>query len=466
MPHEATDRLMAPGLRLAMWVKRLQQAGHQVVVGRALFEQVTLGAPAPSDATLKAHPAAPCEVRPLAPGDVNTLRQWVAAEPFDAVIANTDAMALLTARACLPVPLCVDYNGDPINEMQLQGWRAQNDAAILDAAHRMVPALLAGDAFTTCSAPHRHALLGQLGLVGRLNRFTAGHELVYHARSSWPLEFPAPPADAPPHQPLRGRLVPHDAFIVLWSGGYNNWADIDTLFKALHLLFDVEPRAHFVSTGGAIPGHGETVFEEFREWVEDSPQRQRFHFLGWVPTHHVPALYREADVALNLDVPSHEGELGSRHRALDWAAHGCVPVTTVQSELVRELVAAGAGVEVPMTDPPAVAEQLVRLALDPARRASIAQRGEDFARRWVEHAVDASFLEWVASPRRAPDLPPLAERPSLSIIRPDNPLASYAADAFPGRAVERHRADRGSRLYRHMEQLRDGLAKLRGRKRP
>ena len=43
-----------------------------------------------------------------------------------------------------------------------------------------------------------------------------------------------PAEETGPSDPIvRGRHVPEGAFIVLWSGGYNVWSDVDTLFAGL-----------------------------------------------------------------------------------------------------------------------------------------------------------------------------------------------------------------------------------------
>ena len=58
---------------------------------------------------------------------------------------------------------------------------------------------------------------------------------------------------------MRGRLVPEDAFVVLWSGGYNVWSDIETLLQGLEKAMDEQPSIHFLSTGGAISGHDDAT---------------------------------------------------------------------------------------------------------------------------------------------------------------------------------------------------------------
>jgi len=457
LPHEAEAMLCAPGLRVDFIARRLAEVGHHVTVGRALFEQVA-GGTAPSTAGSRdpASGTAPFPVIPFLPNDPGRLRAWFAEHPHDAVIACTDAMANLATLAKLPAPLMVDWFGDPLCERQLQGARAQHDASLLDGWRAMLPALLGADAFTVCCPEHRHLLLGQLSAVGRLNRWTAHRELIHYIRPAWSFAFPPPPPGEAPYPAIRGRVVPADAFVVLWSGGYNNWADIESLYPALEQLMEAVPEAHFVSTGGAIAGHAEGPFAEFMSWVEESPRRERFHFLGWVPTHAMPALYAEASVALNLDRPSVEGEVGTRNRLLDWARFGATPVTTPLCELARAMIGAGAAAPVAMNDPAGVAATLVELALDDARRGQLREKALTFVERWTAEALATSVLARAESPQAAPDLPAPAARPGCNIVMPNNDLARLHAEALLGGAVQRQREDNGSRLYRLYRAMRRG----------
>src|SRR4030042_1369409 len=80
------------------------------------------------------------------------------------------------------------------------------------------------------SESQRRAAIGELGAVGRLTAETCGYELV----SVIPCAH-VPPEEAPPRtdaragRVARGRIVPDDAFVVLWSGGFNVWSDVATL---------------------------------------------------------------------------------------------------------------------------------------------------------------------------------------------------------------------------------------------
>ena len=49
LPHESRDKLFAPGLRVDFIARKLAESGHDVTVGRALFETLSKGAPDPKE---------------------------------------------------------------------------------------------------------------------------------------------------------------------------------------------------------------------------------------------------------------------------------------------------------------------------------------------------------------------------------------------------------------------------------
>ena len=76
--------------------------------------------------------------------------------------------------------------------------------------------------------------------------------------------------EAKPHAPftstrkiIRGGLIPDDAFVIFYSGGYNTWTDVETLFAALDQLMADYPQMYFVSTGGKIEGHDDLTYSRF-----------------------------------------------------------------------------------------------------------------------------------------------------------------------------------------------------------
>jgi glycosyltransferase involved in cell wall biosynthesis len=449
----------------------LAAEGFKVTVGRALFEEAAGDSKAAAgQASQYSRQAAretkdlPFSVRKALVDDPELPRLWHMEVGFSCVIALTDPMARLAIDARLPVPLLVDYYGDPIAERQMQGMRAGSDEALLHGFQAILPALLGADRFSVCCPAQRHALLGQMSLVGRLNRFVAGAEPIDIVRPAWEFSFPAAPEDAGPI--IRGGdRAPEDTKLLLWAGGYNNWTDVDTLFAAVEQAMERVPALRFVSAGGEIPGHGQGVYQKLLDKIEQSPNRERWVMLGWTPASDMPRLYRECDLAVNLDAPCVEGEFGSRSRLIDWAGMGPAILTTTLCELAERLVAAEGAVGFPIGEPDALASAIVDLAEDADKRDALKTRAADFLETWRAEAFPASFLEWAANPQPAPDLPaPDRRREVPGLVRPDNALAEVFGDLPASDWLGEWRRDRGSRLYGYYRKTRGALGRLKGRR--
>jgi glycosyltransferase involved in cell wall biosynthesis len=300
----------------------------------------------------------------------------------------------------------------------------------------VLPALLRGDRFSTCSQAQRLALMGELGVCGRLNRWTDDSSLVSALPPAAILTEFAPP------QPgfLRGNRVPEGAFVVLWTGGYNTWADAETLFRALESAMERVPRMVFVSTGGAIGGHDEQTFRHFQQRVEASRFRERFVFAGWVETRDVPGFYLEADVAVNCDRQNTEGELGSRTRILEWVAARLPVLTTPVCELARDLTtrdlvggfAPGNAVE--------LADRLVHLSECPP---NVLRERAEHARAYLLAAYGpeeayAPLVRWAKNPQHAPDMRGESACAHTPFSIPDNPLARRRLQEWRAASSSKH----------------------------
>ncbi len=160
------------------------------------------------------------------------------------------------------------------------------------------------DMFSTVSMPQKYSLIGELGILGRLNRYTLNYDFI----QVMPICFDEEPFQ---HQKnaLRNVRVKADDFVIFWSGGYNTWTDAETLFRGLVKAMERNEKIKFVSTGGAIDRHDDITFAKFCDDVRQSKYQDRFIFLGWVPTADVPNFYLESDVGINIDRFSYEAML-------------------------------------------------------------------------------------------------------------------------------------------------------------
>ena len=411
IPPERPECLMAPGVRVWGMARELARAGHPVRLVTARFGGT-------AGATVEISRYDVCGETGLdqprlegprrgtvAAGGVPALLAQEAEDcGASAAIGTTDLMnhALAEAFAGLPLPVWMDFFGDPMAEVQLLAGRGGSDERIDEQWAVYAAALARADRVSGCSREQCAALLGELGAVGRLTRHTAGAALVERV----PPWYEPIPIDLEPVSPLRGAAVGEDAFVVVQTGGFNTWLDVPTLFDGLDQAMEGYGRIHFACTGGAIDGHYSGGFEEFARRVEASRHRDRFHLLGWLPAGLVPRVIAEGDVGLNVDLAVAEGRLGTRNRILDWLGGGLEVISTPGCELADELAGEGHLTIVPHGDAGAVAGALLAAAGRPRRDRTAA--GEDAGRhvRRAYHPAESlrPLLDWAAAPEPAPDL--------------------------------------------------------------
>jgi glycosyltransferase involved in cell wall biosynthesis len=295
------------------------------------------------------------------------------------------------------LPVWADLHGDPIAEGQAKAAVFADDQYLAAYAWRSWTCLRRADAFSTVSRRQRLATLGQLGVAGRLNRHTFGADLVSVVPT---VGEPLPPAAGPP---LRGRVVPADAFVVLWLGGWNTWADAATAFAGSERAMSACPRVHLVATGGAIEGHDERTYGGFVERVAGSAYRDRYHLVGWLSPGEVAQALAETSVAIVADRHCAETELGCRSRIATALAAGVPAVATAGVELLADAAAAGAARLASSGDAAALGDAIVELANDPSAHERMRAAALRFAAGRTPVSTTAPIAAWAGAPRRAAD---------------------------------------------------------------
>jgi hypothetical protein len=305
------------------------------------------------------------------------------------------------------VPVWVDLFGDLMAEAQAKAAVDPGRDHVAVYRHLLIELLDRGDAFGAVSERQAYAVLGQLGLAGRLVAETAGEPLVHTVPCCTPPPIPVggpPPAD-----------LDEADFVVLWSGGYNTWGDVDTLFAALEQAMAARPALRFVSTGGEIDGHDESSYGRFAAAVAKSPFRDRFVLKGRLPEQQAARYFRRADLGVVTERPLAERLLGSSGRILRWMADGLPFVCTRLSELGETVAAEDLGWTYPPGDAEALAARLIAAVDDPAALRAFAERAAGYAaEHFTAEATTRPLRRWVAAPRPAPDRV-AAERRRLSI---------------------------------------------------
>lgn len=408
LPFESARMNYAPGIRSWQLASALAADGHAVCLALARI-------PGTEDAE------AP-EIEVEEHGGV--LIAWLERERFEnagdlerladdfrpeAVVAAAIQPARRAVEIAGELPLWIDVFGDPMAEAQAKAV-IETEGHHLSPYLRLLATLLArGDAFSAVSERQRWALVGQLGLVGRLSRATAGAEMV-HAMAvsceSWTAESPPSDTAVEGEEPplIDGWLPSAGDFVVLWSGGYNTWCDVETLFAALERALAARESLCFVSTGGVIEGHDESTYDLFLRKVEGSAHRERYHLAGRLPTAAAAAWQRRADLAVVTERPLAERQLGSSGRVQRWLVEG-VPLLCAELSELGELVARqGLGRTYGVGDGDDLAQQILEAVDDPAE----GRRRAEVGRVWAaEHLSTASTTEplrsWAKETRPAAD---------------------------------------------------------------
>lgn len=326
-----------------------------------------------------------------------TLESW---RP-DAVVGATIYGSYALARCRPEVPFWADQFGHVMAEAQAKAALDGSDRVLSYFWGMLQPVLAWADKISVVSERQRYAAIGELGAVGRLSSATCGYDFTCVIPCA---QIPEPAVHGERSRIVRGAKIPEDAFVVLWSGSYNVWSDVGTLFAGLEAAMRREPRLHFLSTGGEIPGHDEKTYRDLTARVAASPLRERFHLEGWVPAGQVLSYWSDADLGVLTELPMYEGLLGSKNRIVQWMGFGLPVVYNRVGDLGDLLAERGLGLTFPVGDAGALAERMLWAV---QHRDELRQMGAK-ARRYVEEDLSfetttAELVAWAAHPAGAPD---------------------------------------------------------------
>lgn len=318
----------------------------------------------------------------------------------DAALAIMFNNGLRATRLSRRQPLWIDLYGDRVAEGQVSAHVRQNSRGIKILFEYLDIILRNADIYSTCSTPQKFELVGQLSMASRLNRHTMGYDFVHAILPG----VPSQSEKAGDTIKVRGELVPENAFVVLWCGGYNVWTDVETLFQAVSESMDKNPHIHYVSAGAGVRMTNNTSYERLLEMVARSPYCERFHMLGWQPSSVIPGLYRQADVGVNLDAFHYETLIGTRTRLVEMMHHGLPVLTTIGCELSQIVRDKGLGLTFEIGDAAAFSSQILSLAGDPSLQRQLASQAHAYTNSQLSfQKTTEPFLDWVQAPKYAPD---------------------------------------------------------------
>ncbi len=418
LPIEGGKQINAPGVRAWHFAQALAEAGHTIRL--VAVQTGTITSPPAQEISPKITFQVCHEIEIT---QQNLLIKLDEEFQPDAVIGASVWPSYLLALFGPPEkPFWGDLFGSPLAEGQAKAALYQDNSLIEPFARFEATVLARCDAVSGVSSYQENALVGALAVQGRLNYQTYGYRFAYTIPA-------ALDAEILPHDQIviRGSLVPENAFVVLWSGGYNTWTDVGTLFAGLEGAMAQNSDLHFVSTGGALPPHDSLTYPHFQSLIENSLHKDRYHLLGWLPYEGLQNYYYESNLGIILDKWSYEGILGSRTRLLDWLKYELPAALTLSAELTRKLGAAKLAFPFPHEDAPKLSQLLLELSRNPARLKEASTRGRDYVLRNFHYNVAcAPLTAWADNPRRAPDAG--QNRPILlsgSNLETEKQLASY-----------------------------------------
>ncbi len=358
----------------------------------------------------------------------------------DALVGVNAYPAYLLARLGRKEPLWSDLNGWTMAEGQARSSVVKHDRDFGHFWRMEAVTLLGSDRFSTVSARQADALYGELAMCGRLNRHTFAENLATPVANAIYPEYARLERRKKLPEILDG-AVPSDATLVLWSGGFNSWTDLDMLAGGVARAMAENPSLYFVCTGGAIHGHDETTYKNFLKRAEEKFIPDRWFPLGWVEFRTVLELHRCATVGLNIDGRNTETRFGARNRLTNMMGAGVPVLTTEGTEIAEWIASRDLGAVVPRGDVGALA-----LALGDA--AANGEQWEERAQRARREAMEAfapkatltDFLAWAENPVKAADLarredeshlPPKVLQERLKDWTEENPPLIKKADPDP-----------------------------------
>ncbi|MEZ5331663.1 MAG: glycosyltransferase [Thermoanaerobaculia bacterium] len=432
LPFENTSQNYGPGIRTWQFAVGLRAAGCRVRLvamtipgvygdGELRSEEVREGVEIHrvDGASYLDGDALPVEIERFAP---------------DALVGATIYGSLAAVRTGTELPLWCDQFGHVMAEAQAKASLESSNWPLPRWWRMVQPVMSRADRVSVVSERQRYAAIGELGALGRLSAETCGYEFTAVVPCG------LSPRDEPVRPLLRGGEIPHDAFIVLWSGGFNVWSDVDTLFQGLTAAMLRDETIHFVSTGGAIEGHDSDTYARFLALVEGSSLRRRFHLQGWVKRELVASHLAEADLGVLTDLPIYEGLLGSKNRIVEWMAVGLPAVYNRQGDLGELLEEEELGLVFPVGDAAALADRVVWAAGHRRELDAMAVRArEKSLRDFSYEATTRELATWALAPARSPDadLP----RPTASPLDFERPDPRHGVEEARA-AAQRHGARR------------------------
>jgi len=317
----------------------------------------------------------------------------------DSIVGVTIFPASILADLEIEAPFWADLYGSVMAEAQAKAFVFDDNSFLYHFFNMESKVLSKADIFSAVSEAQGFSLIGELAIWGRLNKSSLGYRFIHVIPAMGDEEQFEHTKNT-----IRGIFADDTNFVILYSGGYNTWTDIETLFFGLEIAMKRNPKIIFVSTGGKIEGHDEYTYEKFQNMINSSDIKDRFHLCGWVQHEDLPNYYLESDLAINSDKYTYEALLGSRTRVLDWMKASLPFISTPLSEIILYLTKKGLAYSFQSGKPEDLAEKLLRIT---SNKEELKEKGNKLKTIFFEEfTYDKSFIEfknWIRYPTFSPE---------------------------------------------------------------
>jgi len=337
-------------------------------------------------------------------GSIAEDRKWLKEKILEfnpsSIVGVTIYPASIAADLDMDIPFLADLYGSVMAEAQAKAHVFNDNSYLFHFFKMELKILSKADVFTTVSEAQGFSLIGELGILGRLTKESIGYRFVRvipAVGENKKLEHTK--------NVIRGKLADDSNFVILYSGGYNTWTDVETLFYGLEKAMRKNPKIIFISTGGKIAGHDEYTYEKFTNLINSSEIKDRFHLLGWVPHEDLHNFYFESDLGINSDQYIYEALLGSRTRILDWMRASLTFISTPLSEITSYLVKKDLAYSFKHGNSDDLAEKLLFIA---SNKDKSEEKGKKLNKIYFEEFTHENafkeFQNWIKNPQFSPDI--------------------------------------------------------------
>ncbi|MEY2473012.1 MAG: hypothetical protein QOK28_2341 [Actinomycetota bacterium] len=308
------------------------------------------------------------------------------ASASDVVLIQGFMLRQCSGLAQLPSVIVVDlYDPWLFENIELHGEQPEADVAIKQDVSVINELLDAGDFFICASERQRDYWLGMLSARGAIDSAT------YAADPTLRQLIDVVPFGLEDHPPRHARPVlkgvhPHvaaDDLVVLWGGGVWDWFDPLAVIEAFAVVVERVPNAKLYFLGLELSSPDVPKMKMAEAVVLRSKQLGLYDtsiiFGDWAPYEEREAFLMEADIAISAAKDLAETRLAFRSRILDYLWAG-LPVVTTSGDVLSDLVEReDLGIVVPPGNITMLANAMLQLLGNPARRAAMSARCERVA---------------------------------------------------------------------------------------